>query len=138
MNKSVKSALRKYILAFFFGGLLAWFYISARDFSSAELIEKYRMLCDAFTIPGLLMLMMGLLLAISNEGAFDGITYALTFAVRALIPFGRNRNDNEKYYDYVERKRAKRVHGYGFLFIVGGIFMAVAAVFLILFYRLYS
>lgn len=135
MNKTVKSLLRKYLIAFFFGGLLAYFYVSQRDFAAAELMEKYRILCDAFTIPGMMMILIGLLIAVSNEGAFDGLLYAVTYAAKALIPFGRQ-NGHEKYADYVERKREKRVSGYGFMFISGAVFMVVAMVFLILFYRL--
>lgn len=136
MNRDLKNRLRKYILTFFFGGLLAYAYIALRDFSGEPLLEKYRMLCDAFTIPGLLMLMVGLLLLISNEGMFDGLLYALSYAVKTLIPlWGR---DHERYYDYVERKREKRVHGYGFLFVSGAVFMVIALVFLILFYSIYE
>lgn len=135
MNKTVKSLLRKYLITFFFGGLIAYFYVSQRDFAAVELMEKYRILCDAFTIPGVLMIMFGFLVVVSNEGIFDGLLYAVTYAARALIPFGRQR-EHEKYADYVERKRDKRVSGFGFLFISGAVFMAVAMVFLMLFYSL--
>ena len=99
-------------------------------------MEKYRILCDAFTIPGVVLVMLGALMAISNEGALYGISYVLGYAFRILIP--AKRHEHEKYYDYVERKKGEgQVKGYGFLFVVGGASLAIAIVFMILFYRLY-
>lgn len=136
MKKPLKKLLTKYTVATLIGGVLVYIYIAARDFAAEPLMEKYRILCDAFTIPGILFLMVGILIAISNEGTFDGLMYALSYAAKALIPlFGR---EHERYYDYVERKRKNRAGGYGFIFIVGAAFMAVAIVFLILFYSLYN
>ena len=135
MNRPKLDTLAKYVLAIVAGLGLAFLYISLRDFSEAPPLEKYRMLCDAFTIPGVMMLAIGALVAVANEGIFYGIGYALSYLGRALTFRG---SKQERYYDYVERKRAKHVSGYGFLFIVGAGFMAIALIFLILFYRLYN
>lgn len=136
MSKRLKVNLVKYGISALICGILVWIYVSTRDFAAQTTMEQYRILCDAFTIPGLLALMFGLLLAISNEGAFDGVGYALSIAWKALIPGGRTKM--EKYFDYVERKREKRGGGFGFLFVVGGVCMAAALVFMVLFYRLYG
>lgn len=136
MNRSTKIQLIKYLVTIGVGALMAYFYVAMRDFAGSSTMEKYRMLCDAFTIPGIILLAVGALVALSNEGVFYGLSYALTHFVKMLFPFG-GRNQ-ERYYDYVERKRENRTTGYGFLFIVGAVFMAIALVFLILFYRLYN
>ena len=136
MSKESRSSLIKYAVSVMFGGVLVWLYLALRDFQAAELMEKYRMLSDAFLIPGILLVMAGFLISVTNQGALDGISYATGRAFRKLIP-GMDRVD-EKYYDYVERKRQKRVKGYGFLFVVGGVFLAIAVIFMVLFYRLYS
>lgn len=135
MSKRVKVLLARYGGSATFVGFMAWLYISLRDFDGAKLVDKYRMLSDAFTVPGILLLMFGCLIWISNLGALDGLAYAVSFAIRSLIPGARYKD--EKYGDYVERKRENRVKGYGFLFISGGVTMAVAIVFMILFYSLY-
>ena len=135
MSRSQKATLIKYLLTVAAGGGLAYLYISLRDFAAASQMEKYRMLCDAFTIPGILLLSIGILIAIANEGAFNGIGYALSYLAKALTFRGGRQ---EKYYDYVERKRERRATGYGFLFITGAGFMALALIFMILFYRLYN
>lgn len=135
MSKRVKLLLAKYGGSAAFVALMAWLYINLRDFDGAKLVDQYRMLSDAFTVPGILLLMFGCLIWISNLGALDGLAYAVSFAIRSLIPGARYKD--EKYADYVERHREKRLKGYGFLFISGGVTMVVAIVFMILFYNLY-
>lgn len=135
MKRPKLDTLAKYVLTIVAGIGLALLYVSLRDFSAAEQVEKYRILCDAFTLPGVLMLAIGALVAVANEGIFNGIGYALSHLVKALTFRGR---EQERYYDYVERKRARRASGYGFLFIVGAGFMAISLIFLVLFYRLYN
>lgn len=132
----LKANLLKYGIGACVCGTMVWFYISQRDFANQSLMEQYRILCDAFTIPGLVAIMLGFLLAISNDGLFLGLTYSLNMAIRALIPGGRWRI--QKYADYVAERKGKKVTGFGFLFVLGGICMAAALVFMILFYRLYG
>ena len=135
MSRSLKANLIKYGIATTLGGLLAYFYVSVRDFGAQPLMEQYRILCDAFTIPGMLFVLFALLLTVSNEGALDGVGYCVKQALRMLAPKGLG---GEKYDEYLERRRKNRVKGYGFLYVVGGAFMAVAGVFMALFYSLYN
>lgn len=137
MNKNVRNAIIKYLVVGVIGGLMALGVLGIEGyFSMTEQSEKYRSLCDAFTVPGMIfMLLTGLLFA-SGGGAFDGIGFALGRFFRMLIPFVQ-KND-ESYAEYRERKRAKgKLHGYSCLLFVGLIFCAVAIVFLVLFYRVY-
>lgn len=120
--------------------LLAYAFVSFRvealsDLARLSDVELYRILCDAFTVPGLLFLMAGLLMTISNAGALDGVGYVVGNAVKMLIP-GRAAK-MERYKEYLDRKRENRPKGYGFLYVVGGAAMAVALVFLFLFYQVY-
>lgn len=133
MSKEAKIRWTKYVSAFVFVAVLAYIYIANRDFSGASLVVKYWILCDALTIPGILLIMIGALVWVSNMGALDGIAYALAFTFRSLVPGLRGRRD-EKYADYVERRRENPVRGYGFLLISGSITMAVALVFMALFF----
>ena len=97
-----------------------------------EAVEQYRVLCDAFTIPGALMVMVALLLSLNNLGALDTLMYLLSYLPRMLAPgaFG----EPEKLIDYVEHRREKRGKGFGFLYVVGFLFLGIAIVFLVLFY----
>ena len=137
MSKKWKIRLAKYGGCALFVGVMAWTYIALRDFAGAALVDQYRYLCDAFTIPGTLLLMVGCLISLSNEGALDGLGYAVSFGIGMIIP-GRGARAQEKYADYVDRRRSKRLRGYGFLYISGAVTMAVALVFLGLFYSVFE
>ena len=131
----LKQNLLKLGISFAIALGLAYLYVSFRITDGMPLVEWYRMICDAFTIPGLLFLMLGLLVTLSNQGALDGIGYAATVAFKMLIGAGANQ---ERYTEYLERRRANRLKGYGFLYIVGIVCMAVALVCLALFYSIYT
>ena len=138
MSNRMKSNLLKYGISGGIAFLLIWIYCSTRNLWLQIPMERWRILCDAFTIPGLTYIMVGFLMMIANEGFFDMLSYACSKAVGVFLP-GRGFSDNgEKYYDYVQRKKDKRVSGFGFLFVVGGVLMAFALLFLFLFYRLYN
>ena len=135
MSEKLRARLLKYGISAVVCAIMVAFYCGVRGFSQMELVERYRTLCDAFTIPGLLCLCVGVLIWVSNDGFFYGLSYCLNVAWRALIPGARQRV--ERYYDYVTRKKEKRITGFGFLFLVGGVCMAIAIVFMVLFYRIY-
>ena len=96
----------------------------------------YRVLCDAFTVPGLLMLMFALLMSVSNEGALDGVGYVAAYALKMLIPGAALKT--ETYKEYLERRRANRVKNYVTLYLTALICLIVAAVFLVLFYTVFE
>ncbi len=136
MNSALKTNLIKYGICVAFALLMVWIYFSLRldsmqDFSALELTERFVLLSDAFTIPGGILLMSGALVALSNNGALDGVGYAMRLMVRMLIP-GMGRKQ-ERYGDYVERKKEKKLSGYGFLFISGGFFLLIGIVFMVLY-----
>lgn len=135
MSSQVQRRLVKYGCCAGFVGLMAWVYISLRDFSGASRVQKLMMLCDAFTVPGVLLLSVGLLVMLANAGAVDGLLYALSVAGKALIPGGRKRI--ERYSDFVDRRHEKPAKGYGFLLISGGVTMGIALIFLIA-YHVYA
>ena len=131
-----KSVFIKYGIAVLIGAALVWIYLSLRDFTGAEPpAERYRMLCDAFTIPGSVLMLSAALVALANAGSFTGIGYSMSSFFRHLIPGAALKH--EKYSEYYERHQ-KKVTGYGFLLHVGAAFMVVALVFYVLFYRAYG
>ena len=129
----MKKRILKYGLSALFVGLMAYFYLAARDFAGAEGALRYQLLCDAFTVPGVLLLCAGALIWVTNLGALNGIAYGLRLAVFALIP-GKRTDREESYAQYVQRKRAGPARGYGFLLICGAVTVAVSFVFLVLYY----
>lgn len=136
MNVRLRKNLLKYGITVAVCLAFAAIFCYSREFFQQTLTVKYRILCDAFTIPGSICLCLGILIWASTDGFFDGLTYCLSIAWRSFIPGGRAA-PAEKYYDYVMRKRDKRITGYGFIPIVGAVFMAIAIVFLLLFNSVY-
>ncbi|MBQ8835032.1 MAG: DUF3899 domain-containing protein [Oscillospiraceae bacterium] len=140
MSKTLRGNLIKSAVALALGLVIAYAFVSLRvdmkNLSEVELVDLYLILCDAFTIPGLLMLMFGLLMTLSNHGALDGVGYLAVNAFKMLIPTAATKM--ERYKEYVERKRANRVKSHGFLYVVAAILLALAGIFMILFYSLYQ
>ena len=135
MSKQLKSLLIKSGTALVLGLGIALAFYNSRNGEALDLVEQYRVLCDAFTIPGLMMILVGLLLWLSGLGALDAIGYLFRYVVQAFVP---GVTKVVHYLDYVEEQREKRAKGYGFLFVAGGILMVVAIVYLVLFYGVYE
>lgn len=140
MRSLLAKNLMKYGISVTIGLILAYIYVATRiDLSNLAAVAKvdmYLILCDAFSIPGLLLLLAGLMMTLSNQGALDGVGYVAVNAIKMLIPGGAVKA--ERYKEYLERKRANRIKGYGFLFVTAIAFLAVAAVFMALFYSIYQ
>jgi hypothetical protein len=140
VKSPLSKTLTKYGISFGISFLLAFVFVYSRtDFrnpGATALVDWYLILCDAFTIPGLLFLMLGCMMSLSSQGALDGVTYVLKNAVKMLIPGMALKM--ERYYEYVSYKRANRAKGFGFLYITGLICMGFAMIFMLLFYSLYQ
>ena len=115
---------------------MTWWYINSRWSAELPLVEQYRVLCDAFSIPGIMMVLFGALFSLNNLGALDTIAYLMSYIPRMIAPgaFG----EPQQLIDFVESRRAKRSKGYGFLYVVGFIFLGIALVFLYLFYSVFE
>lgn len=127
----MKKIIIKYSISIVFASLLVILCLWLRDITSVtDLKEKYRLLADSFSIPGLFLVLLGALIALSNEGALDGISYMLKRLGNALIPFAKK--TDQKFYDYVKDK--KRVSGYAFILYTGLLFLGIGILFIVLFY----
>ena len=135
MSSKVKSALLRYGISVGLCALCVILMLTSEDLRGATQQETYRILSDAFSLPGLFMLFGGLMVWLSNEGALNGLTWVVTYAFKSLIPGLRGKR--EGYGDYVLRQQEKRVKGYGFLFLVGSVFLAIGLVFMFLFNAAY-
>ncbi len=127
----------KYTIAASIGAALVLLYLAGHPREGLPPAEVWRIWCDAFTVPGMLIFLTGVLVWLSGEGVFLGLGYAVSYMVRMLIPGMGHKH--ERYADYIERKTEKgKAKGYAFLFVVGGVMLLAAAVFLVLFYRAYT
>ncbi len=134
MKKETKIALVKYSVTIVLSALVTYLFVKDQDTSTK--VKLYHSLCDGFFIPGIMLACMGTLCFLANTGSFDGIGWALNFTFKTLIPFGRLKKQ-QKYGDYVEKRRANPIKGYYFLLHVGIVDIGIALVFLALFHSVY-
>ena len=129
----LRKRLLLYLSAVAAAGGMALVVLWVNDFSAVtDNAERLRLLADAFTVPGVLLMMFSALIWIGSDGFFDGLGYAGRWTVRLLLPFGWF--EEEKYSDYKLRKAKNRVQGYSFLFFTGLAFLLIAAVWIVCYY----
>ena len=125
--------LNKYLITIGIGLLVAFGIAYSKDiFAQTELAKVFFILTDSLFVPAVMITGIGGLIFVSNEGAFDGITYAVTSFIDI---FRKNKkNKYHTYYDYKESK-ANRDTNFAFLLISGALFFAASGVMLWLYYR---
>ena len=136
MSKEVKNNLLRYGIGAAIAIVMVVAYVCSENIAGQTQVNVYRIMSDAFSLPGLLFLFSGTMVWLANQGALDAIGYMVTAVVRFLIPGGHLKH--EKYGDYVARQREKEITGYGFLFIIALVCLAVAGVFLWLYFNLHG
>lgn len=131
MSRKLRNNLLKYGIGILIGLLTVAAYLGNNPLDGQNTMQTYRILSDAFAVPGLLAILGGALMWVSANGALDGISYVLKYVVTRFNPF--KRDPVGSYRDYVAEKDQKRTKGYGFLFLIGLLFLAVSVVFLYLY-----
>ena len=126
-------ALKKYLITLLVGlvGVIA--IIASKDIF-AQTLQKdvYHILCDAFFAVGIVIECVGLLIFSSNEGTFDMIVYGVSSFVDM---FKKERTKKyETFYDYRASRQDKKIK-FGYLLIVGLLFLAVSGVMLYFYHQ---
>ena len=132
MTKARKTKILCYVTAIVINAYLVFSYVRSYDIGSLELVERYHVLCDAFFLPGVIMIFLGLLMVMNNLGALDTMAFGFSYVLHMLAPGAFDKMDS--YLDFIEKRRANRSGGYGFLFVIGSVMIAISVVFLVLFY----
>ena len=132
VNSNFTRIIMRYAITLGVGAGFVFLTLWLNDYSLlTENVDKYRLLTDAFSIPGIIFIMVGCLVFISTDGFFDMITFGLSRAKSMLIPLSKK--SDETYYDYKQRKAKNRLSGYSFLFFCGLIYLVVLDVVELLF-----
>lgn len=100
-----------------------------------EPMDRARILCDGFSIPGALLVLTAGVLFASGQGAFNGVLFGLKRGKEILLPFLRS--EYVPYREFIKRRQKKRIKGYGCVFFTGLAFLLVGIVLLVRFNRLY-
>lgn len=133
MEKKKKPWL-KYVIATAIGFAVMLLILNARGVFAGGLDQAalYGALCDGFFVPGILILCIGCMIFVSQQGAFDALSFGVKLLINLLKPSGI-KGGGETFTDYKARKAAEPHSPFGFLILVGGLFMIVAVVFQVLF-----
>ena len=130
-NYNFKRILIKYGISIAISVGLVFGILSLQGFwDETVLMEKYNILHNAFFFPGIMFILLGCLIALTNEGALTAIGWMLKRTFTMLNPFSKKKI--VKYQDYMETRQ--KVSGYSFLFYTGLLFTSVSIVFLVLYY----
>ena len=123
----------KYLITVVCGlGLAAWVAFHQNIMEKTTLQAIFHVLTDAFFIPGVLIFGIGALIFVTNEGAFDAITFGLKSFWSMFSK--KLKHNRETYYDYRSARSEKKLP-FGFLLICGLCFFAVSMVMYYLYYR---
>lgn len=123
----------RYLITFLVGLVFAFVICLFKNiFSQTSTNEIFKILVDAFFVPGVIILGFGLLVVATNGGTFDMLAYgAIMFA--SLFQKGTKRK-YKTFYDYHEAQKDRK-YSFAYLLIVGGILIAISLILLIFWYK---
>lgn len=135
MSDGLKTLLKRCGITAAAGLALGFALFSSRGgFQAENTADILSLLCDAFTVPGVLCLCAGGLVFASNGGVFNSLGFIAAMPLSRILP-GMASRKHERYSDYLQRKKEKGpVKGYSFLVWTGLGFLLVAAILLAAFY----
>ena len=136
--KDGRKRLLKYSVAILCAAAFSFLILWLNEIGDAEILsDKFKILSDAFTVPGVLLIMVGALIWTSTQGIFDGLGYSFGRIGSMFIPLYQKSFEHLTYYDYKMSKVDKRIKGYSFLFYVGIGFLVVGILFFVLYKIVY-
>ena len=94
-----------------------------RGFAPADAEGFWHALCDALTVPGVLLTGAGLLAVVSDLGAFDGLRFGVRKAMDQIRREEKRAETPKTYYDYVTASHRREKKSPRMLLIVGGFFL---------------
>ena len=125
--KDIKSILIRYGITTAVGALICLGVMAIRGFFSGENseLENLLALTDGFSVSGIMLTMIGLLVWATNHGSLD----AIGFSFKILINVVTRKKDYPTYYEYKQQKVAKGNVKVSFLIHVGIVFLIIAIIF---------
>ena len=133
MKEKIIQLAKKYLICFGIMAIITVIMVISFGYSSDDsLAVKYTILSDSFFVPGIIMLLVGLLIWVSTTGFFDALAYGATVFIKGFTRFKRTERF-ERFYEYKERKAEGRGFTHGYLLISGLVYLLIGVVFTMLF-----
>ena len=124
--------LRRTLISFAICGLLSFMIMWIRGlFEVKNKLDLYMVLSDGFFVSGILVMGFGLLIVVSQNGAFD----AIRFSIQSILSrFSKEKRDKYvSYAEYKEKLAAKGKLNCLFLILPAALFLLLGALFTMLF-----
>lgn len=109
--------------------------LSRGIFSAESLDMVITIISDAFFIPGVLLVCVGLIVYASNEGLFLAISYGFKTIGRTITAKKEEKLMEEKYHEYYARQIEKKTKCKHFL-IVGAVFVVISLIFVVIYFAI--
>lgn len=123
----------KIIITFLVGLAVMLGVLLMRDFFSlTDPSQAFGALCDACFVPGVLIMGIGALLFVADDGLFDIFAFGMQKVLALSVRKGRKGMTPRTFHDYRVIKQGRRKSGFGFLLVTGGVYLIAAVVFLLL------
>ena len=127
----MKTKLLQYGITTLVVGLVSLFIMWMKDlFIQTDSQEIMKILTDAFFAPGIIAVCFGLLIVASNGGTFYIFSYGIS-SFANLFRKDRSKMRYKTYFDYKEAMKDQQ-KPYGFILIVGLVFVAISMIFMII------
>ena len=126
-----KKGRKSFLISMLVGLVIAVSIFSARGgFEAQDWPSQACALCDACFVPAALLLCMGLLLFVSNDGFFDMLGYGIQRALTIMLSESKRQKYPKTFLEYKEMKWGTPKSSFGFLIAAGLVYLALAGVFL--------
>ena len=89
-------------------------------------------LSDAFFVPGIVMLGIGVLIFAVNQGIFNGVAFGFKTIGRTLFASKNEKILEESFYEYNTRMKEKKIE-YKYLLLVGAVFAVIGILFSVIY-----
>lgn len=126
----------KYAIGFGITSVLVLLYLWGMGmFKATTDLEKIRIFSDGCFTIGIMTACMGGLMFVSSQGTFDGLMYSMKQFIWLFRIQGFSKK-HESFHEYKKRLSEKPKAPFFFLVVIGLFWIAVAAIFVLLFMRM--
>ena len=127
------SEYKTYVITALVGLAVSVYICFSRNIFGAETVaDVITILSDAFFVPGILFLCLGLILYAANEGIFNAVSYGMKILGRSLVGKKDEKIINEEFHEYHARVSQKKTKVKHFL-LVGVVNFVISIVFVVIY-----
>jgi len=102
-------------------------------YTSTDQAMFLKALCDACFVAGIVLVCVGLLVFVAEDGVFDMLSYGVRKMLRLILPQEKQDQFPKTFYDYRVWKHSKKKAAFGYLLLVGLGYLVLAGIVLLMY-----